>query len=271
MKWQQVSSWKFKAACNSDVKQRGAAESPLQATAAKHQLHIATRQLHACCASADLPHPTSLQYRPSDSLLLSKMKVPTHPRSQSWTRFKADNEWTQGGQYLTVPILQSIFCTPSYHQQTRLASRQAGLLVVCPDLLILLEPNSCNNCRIIKGCRSWSTPLEIITTKPIPLSKSTWKKNWFNSWLFISYRKSSATLSTNGWTQASNHHRVNLTRLRAHLISNVKKTISLLQYQGTKNHQESITFLMLLEGTINERALQWNGFPILTTRSWCKL
>jgi hypothetical protein len=57
-------------------------------------------------------------------------------------------------------------------------------------------------------------------------------------------------------TAGALHHRVNLTRLRAHLISNVKKTISLLQYQGTKNHQESITFLMLLEGTINERVLQ---------------
>jgi hypothetical protein len=51
-------------------------------------------------------------------------------------------------------------------------------------------------------------------------------------------------------------HRVNLTRLHAHLISNVKKTISLLQYQGTKNQQESISFLMLLVGTINERVLQ---------------
>ncbi len=57
----------------------------------------------------------------------------------------------------------------------------------------------------------------------------------------------------------AHRHRVNLTRLRAHLISNVKKTISLLQYQGTKNHQESISFLMLLEGTINERVLQWNA------------
>jgi hypothetical protein len=61
----------------------GRPKSPLQATAAKHQLHIATRQLHACCASADLPHPTSLQYRPSDSLLLSKMKIPAHPPTES--------------------------------------------------------------------------------------------------------------------------------------------------------------------------------------------
>ncbi len=57
---------------------------------------------------------------------------------------------------------------------------------------------------------------------------------------------------------AGAHRQVNLTRLRAHLISNVKKTISLLQYLGTKNHQESISFLNLLEGAINERALQWN-------------
>ncbi len=56
--------------------------------------------------------------------------------------------------------------------------------------------------------------------------------------------------------QEAHCHMVNLTRLRAHLISNVKKTISLLQYQGTKNQQESISFLMLLVGTINERVLQ---------------
>ncbi len=52
---------------------------------------------------------------------------------------------------------------------------------------------------------------------------------------------------------ASTHrNRVKLTRLHAHVITNVQK-LYLLQHQGTKNHQESILFFMLLEGTINER------------------
>ncbi len=36
-------------------------------------------------------------------------------------------------------------------------------------------------------------------------------------------------------------------------VSTTRKTISLLEYQGTKNHQESLNFLTLLETTINDR------------------
>jgi hypothetical protein len=45
----------------------------------------------------------------------------------------------------------------------------------------------------------------------------------------------------------------NLTRICAHLLSTIRKTISLLEYQGMRNHQESPNFLTLLETSINDR------------------
>jgi hypothetical protein len=45
----------------------------------------------------------------------------------------------------------------------------------------------------------------------------------------------------------------NLTRIRAHLLSTVKKTTSLLTYQGTRNLQDSVNFLTLLETAITNR------------------
>jgi hypothetical protein len=51
----------------------------------------------------------------------------------------------------------------------------------------------------------------------------------------------------------ANQRRRNLTRIRAHLLSTVRKTISLLEYQGTRNFQDSINFLSLLETSISER------------------
>jgi hypothetical protein len=49
----------------------------------------------------------------------------------------------------------------------------------------------------------------------------------------IIYRR----MNTNANQQARN-----LTRIRAHLLSTIKKTISLFEYQGTRNLQESINF-----------------------------
>jgi hypothetical protein len=54
----------------------------------------------------------------------------------------------------------------------------------------------------------------------------------------------------------ANQRRRNLTRIRAHLLSTVRKTISLLEYQGTRNFQDSINFLSLLETSISERVLK---------------
>jgi hypothetical protein len=48
----------------------------------------------------------------------------------------------------------------------------------------------------------------------------------------------------------ANQRERNLTRIRAHLLFTIRKTISLLEYQGTKNHQESLNFLTLLETAI---------------------
>jgi hypothetical protein len=45
----------------------------------------------------------------------------------------------------------------------------------------------------------------------------------------------------------------NLTRIRAHLLLAMKKTICLLSYQGTRNLQDSVNFLTLLETAITNR------------------
>ena len=45
----------------------------------------------------------------------------------------------------------------------------------------------------------------------------------------------------------------NPTRIRAHLLSTIKKTISLLAYQGTRNVQDSVNFLTLLETAVTDR------------------
>ena len=60
----------------------------------------------------------------------------------------------------------------------------------------------------------------------------------------IIYRR----MNTNANQQARN-----LTRICAHLLSSIKKTISLLAYQGTRNFQESVNFLALLETAITDR------------------
>jgi len=46
---------------------------------------------------------------------------------------------------------------------------------------------------------------------------------------------------------AAKQSMLNLIRVRAHLLSIVKKIISLNEYQGTRNHQEIINFLKLFE------------------------
>jgi hypothetical protein len=45
----------------------------------------------------------------------------------------------------------------------------------------------------------------------------------------------------------------NITRIHAHLLSTMKKKISLFEYQGTINFQESIKFLTLLQTSITDR------------------
>jgi hypothetical protein len=45
----------------------------------------------------------------------------------------------------------------------------------------------------------------------------------------------------------------NPNKIRAHLLSNIKKMISLLAYQGTRNFQDSVNFLTLLETAISDR------------------
>jgi hypothetical protein len=100
------------------------------------------------------------------------------------------------------------------------------------------------------------TPLEIIYNKIHPAVKIHLKEKSVQLMVIHLIQEIKRDIVYRRMNAGAHRHRVNLTRLRAHLISNVKKTISLLQYQGTKNHQESISFLILLEGTINERVLQ---------------
>jgi hypothetical protein len=45
----------------------------------------------------------------------------------------------------------------------------------------------------------------------------------------------------------------NPTRIRAHLLSTIKKMISVLAYQGTRNFQDSVNFLTLLETAVTNR------------------
>jgi hypothetical protein len=44
-------------------------------------------------------------------------------------------------------------------------------------------------------------------------------------------------------------------RICAHILSTIKKTISLLAYQGTRNFQDSINLLTLLETAVTDRVL----------------
>jgi hypothetical protein len=60
----------------------------------------------------------------------------------------------------------------------------------------------------------------------------------------IIYRR----MNTNANQQARN-----LTRICAYFLTTIKKTISLLAYQGTRNFQESVNFLALLETAITDR------------------
>jgi hypothetical protein len=85
------------------------------------------------------------------------------------------------------------------------------------------------------------TPLEIIYNKIHPSVKLHIKEEIKRD---IIYRRMN--------TYANQRER-NLTRICAHLLSSIRKTISLLEYQGTKNHQESLNFLTLLENSINDR------------------
>jgi hypothetical protein len=45
----------------------------------------------------------------------------------------------------------------------------------------------------------------------------------------------------------------------SHLLSTVRKTISLLEYQGTRNFRGSVNFLTLLEVSISERVWRDKG------------
>jgi hypothetical protein len=51
----------------------------------------------------------------------------------------------------------------------------------------------------------------------------------------------------------ANQQRRNPTRICAHLLSTIKKTISLLAYQRTRNFQDSINFLTLIETAVTDR------------------
>jgi hypothetical protein len=97
------------------------------------------------------------------------------------------------------------------------------------------------------------SPLEIIYNKIHPTIKVHLKEKSIQLMIIHLIQEVKRDIIYRRMNTNAHQHRVNPIRLRAHLISTVKKTISLLQYQGTTNHHESITFLTLLEESINER------------------
>ncbi len=60
----------------------------------------------------------------------------------------------------------------------------------------------------------------------------------------IIYRRMNTTVNQQGR---------NPTRIHAHLLSTIKKTISLFAYQGTRNFQDCVNFLTLLETAVTDR------------------
>jgi len=97
------------------------------------------------------------------------------------------------------------------------------------------------------------TPLEIIYNKIHPSLKLHLQEKSVQLILVHLVQEIKRDIIYRRMNTNANHRRRNLTRIRAHLLSSVKKTISLLEYQGTKNFQDSITFLTLLETSIGER------------------
>jgi hypothetical protein len=92
------------------------------------------------------------------------------------------------------------------------------------------------------------TPLEIIFNKINPSIKKSVQSMIIHLVQEIKrdiiYRRMNTNINQRGR---------NLTRICAHLLSTIRKTISLIEYQGTRNLQESIIFLTLLEMFTSDR------------------
>jgi hypothetical protein len=97
------------------------------------------------------------------------------------------------------------------------------------------------------------TPLEIIYNKTHPSVKLHIKEKPIQNIVAHLTQEIKRDIIYRRMNTGANQRERNLTRIRAHLLSTIRKTISLLEYQGTKNHQESLNFLSLLETTINDR------------------
>ena len=97
------------------------------------------------------------------------------------------------------------------------------------------------------------TPLEIIYNKIHPSIILHLKEKPVQLTLVHLVQEIKSDIIYRRMNTNANQRRRNLTRIRAHLLSTVRKTISLLEYQGTRNFQDSINFLSLLETIISER------------------
>jgi hypothetical protein len=97
------------------------------------------------------------------------------------------------------------------------------------------------------------TPLEIIYNKIHPSVKLHIKEKSIQSIVAHLTQEIKRDLIFRRMNTNANQRERNLTRICAHLLSTIIKTISLLEYKGTKNHQESLNFLILLETSINDR------------------
>ena len=97
------------------------------------------------------------------------------------------------------------------------------------------------------------TPLEIIYNKTHPSIKLHIKEKPIQNIIAHLTQEIKRDIIYRRMNTSANQRERNLTRIRAHLLSTIRKTKSLLEYQGTKNHQESLNFLSLLETSINNR------------------
>jgi hypothetical protein len=97
------------------------------------------------------------------------------------------------------------------------------------------------------------TPLEIIYNATHPLVKIHAKEKTTQQAICHLIQEVKRDIIYRRMNTPANHRMLNLTRVRAHLLTVIKKIISLYEYQGTRNHQEIIDFLKLYEQKIYDR------------------
>jgi len=97
------------------------------------------------------------------------------------------------------------------------------------------------------------TPLEIIFNKIHPSIQVHIKEKPLQQILLHLLQEVKRDIIFRRMNTSTHQERVNPNRIRAHLLSTVSKIISLLQYQETRNHLDSINLLVHLQTVISDR------------------